>query len=93
VRFDRVAAGLDEALLSLERAGLRPFILLEDWEEPQFKRQFGSSSVAGRLAWRPYARLADPGGVNIYDPKQANDAAPHDLATIPPPGACDCRHW
>lgn len=93
VRFDRVAGGLDEALVSLERAGWRPFILLEDWEETQFKQQFGSSSVAGRLAWRPYARLPEPGGVNIYDPKQADDPAPHDLSVIPPPGSCDCRHW
>jgi hypothetical protein len=93
VRFDRVSTGLDEALASLERAGWRPFILLEDWEEPQFKRQFGGSSAVGRLAWRPYARLSAPGGVNIYDPKQAHDAAAHELAVIPPPGQCDCRHW
>src|SRR6185436_19835568 len=30
VRFDRITVGLDEALASLEGAGLRPFILLED---------------------------------------------------------------
>ena len=93
VRFDRVTTGLDEALTSFERAGWRPFILLEDWEEPQFTRQFGSTSDRGRLAWRPYARLPEPGGVNIYDPKQAHDLAPHELVTIPPPGSCDCRHW
>ena len=93
VRFDRVSTGLDEALTSLERAGWRPFILLEDWEEPQFKGQFGVSSMVGRLAWRPYARLSEPGGVNIYDPKQAQDGAAHELAVIPPPGRCDCRHY
>jgi hypothetical protein len=93
VRFDRISVGLDEALASLERAGWRPFILLEDWEEPQFKSQFGASSEVGRLAWRPVARLSEPGGVNIYDPKQARDPAAHELAVIPPPGACDCRHW
>ena len=93
VRFDRISIGLDDALASLERAGWRPFILLEDWEETQFKGQFGGSSALGRLAWRPYARLAEPGGVNIYDPKQAHDAAPHELAVIPPPGSYDCRHW
>jgi hypothetical protein len=93
VRFDRVSTGLDDALASLERAGWRPFILLEDWEEPQFKRQFGASSVVGQLAWRPYARLPEPGGVNIYDPKQAHGAVAHELGVIPPPGACDCRHY
>ena len=93
VRFDRVAVGLDDALVALERAGWRPYILLEDWEEPQFTRQFGATSDLGRLAWRPYARLADPGGANIYDPQQAHDQAPHEMVTIPPPGGCDCRHW
>jgi hypothetical protein len=93
IRFDRVDTGLDEALASLDRAGWRPFILLEDWEEPQFKAQFGASSAVGRLGWRPYARLSDPGGVNIYDPKQAGDTALHELAVIPPPAGCDCRHY
>jgi hypothetical protein len=93
VRFDRVSTGLDDALASLERAGWQPFILLEDWEEPQFKRQFGQSSELGRLAWRPYARLSEPGGVNVYDPKQAHDAVAHEIAVIPPSGKCDCRHW
>ncbi len=93
VRFDRVSTDLDTALNSLEGAGWRPFILLEDWEEPQFKGQFSGSSAAGRLAWRPYARLDAPGGVNIYDPKQLNDTASHELAVIPPPGGCDCRHY
>lgn len=93
VRFDRVSTDLDTALDSLERAGWRPFILLEDWEEPQFKGQFGGSSAAGRLAWRPSARLDAPGGVNIYDPKQLNDKAPHELAVIPPTARCDCRHY
>jgi hypothetical protein len=93
VRFDSVEVGLDEALASLERGGWRPFILLEDWEEPQFKRQFGGSSAVGQLAWRPSARLSAPGGVNIYDPRQAHDVPAHELAVIPPPGRCDCRHW
>jgi hypothetical protein len=91
LRFDLVPADLDAALSSLVRAGWRPFILLEDWEEPQFKRQFGASSEAGRLGWRPYARLDAPGGVNIYDPEQMRAA--HDVMAIPPPGGCDCRHY
>jgi dolichyl-phosphate-mannose-protein mannosyltransferase len=93
VRFDRVSTGLDDALASLEHAGWQPFILLEDWEEPQFSGQFGGSSELGRLAWRPFARLSEPGGVNIYDPKQAHDAVAHEIAVIPPPRPCDCRHW
>jgi len=91
LRFDRVTVDLDTALRTLERAGWRPFILLEDWEEPQFKRQFGASSEAGRLEWRPFARLDEPGGINIYDPAQMHTA--HDLISIPPPDGCDCRHY
>jgi hypothetical protein len=93
VRFDRIPGSLDEALASLERAGLRPFILLEDWEEQQFKSQFGGTSVAGRLGWRPLARLPEPGGVNIYDPKSAADATPPELTIIPAAQPCDCRHY
>jgi dolichyl-phosphate-mannose-protein mannosyltransferase len=90
VRFDQLSIGLDEALASLHRVGRRPFILLEDWEEPQFKRQFGASSEAGRLAWRPYARLDAPGGVNIYDPEQMHTI--HDAMAIPQTERCDCAH-
>ena len=93
VRFDCIAVGLDEALASLERAGLRPFILLEDWEETDFKARFGAASEAGRLAWRPLARLPEPGGVNIYDPKSVATATPHELAIIPAAQPCDCRHY
>jgi hypothetical protein len=93
LRFDLIATGLDEALASLERAGWRPFILLEDWEETQFKAQFGAASAVGRLGWRPLARLSEPGGVNIYDPKMASGNPRHEMATIPPPTVCDCRHY
>jgi len=93
LRFDLVSVGLDEALASLERAGWRPYILLEDWEETQFKAQFGGASKAGQLDWRPLARLPEPGGVNIYDPTMASGSQRHEMATIPQPTACDCRHY
>ena len=82
--------GLDRAVALVRREGYVPYFLLEDWEEPQFKRQFGASSEAGRLEWRPFARLDEPGGINIYDPAQMHTA--HDLISIPPPDGCDCRH-
>ena len=49
--------------------------------------------AVGRLAWRPLARLPEPGGVNIYDPKMASGNLRNEMATIPPPAACDCRHY
>jgi len=93
VRFDRIPVGLEDALASLERAGLRPFILLEDWEETDFKARFGAASAVGRLAWRPLARLPEPGGVNIYDPKSAAGGPPRELTIIPAAQRCDCRHY
>jgi hypothetical protein len=94
VRFDLVPVGLDEALASLERGGWRPYILLEDWEETQFKAQFAGASKAGQLDWRPLARLPEPGGVNIYDPRAgSNGEGAREMKTIPMPAACDCRHY
>jgi hypothetical protein len=93
LRFDLVSVGLDEALASLERGGWRPYILLEDWEETQFKAQFGGASKAGQLDWRPLARLPEPGGVNIYDPTMASGSQRHEITTIAPAAACDCRHY
>ena len=93
LRFDLVSVGLDEALASLERGGWRPYILLEDWEETQFKAQFGGASKAGQLDWRPLARLPEPGGVNIYDPTMASGSPRHEITTIAPAAACDCRHY
>jgi hypothetical protein len=93
LRFDLISIGLDDALASLERAGWRPFILLEDWEETQFKAQFGGASRAGRLGWRPLARLPEPGGVNIYDPAAVDGDGAREMAMIPASTACDCRHY
>ena len=72
IRFDLISVGLDRALSDLERAGWRPFIVLEDWEETQFKQQFAARSVVGRLDRRPMARQIDY-GVNIYDPVERRD--------------------
>jgi hypothetical protein len=67
IRFDRIAIDLDRALADLQQAGFRPYIVVEDWEETQFKQQFADASETGRLAGRPIARLMKY-GVNLYDP-------------------------
>jgi hypothetical protein len=68
VRFDRIGVDLDRALADLQEAGWRPYVVLEDWEETQFKQQFAAASASGRLAGRPMARLMKY-GVNVYDPQ------------------------
>ena len=89
VRFDYINVDLHRALVDLERAGWKPFIVLEDWEETQFKEQFASGSEEGRLAWRPFARFRAR-GINIYDPQQMHDP-PRESIEIPPVTNIDCR--
>jgi hypothetical protein len=68
IRFDRISVDLDRAVADLQHAGWRPYVVLEDWEETQFKQQFAAASEAGRLVGRPIARLMKY-GVNVYDPQ------------------------
>jgi hypothetical protein len=49
--------GLDEAVSWLERRGRPVYLLLEDWEEPDFRARFGTSSRAGELSWPPTAQV------------------------------------
>ena len=51
--------------------GYKPYILLDDWEEPIFKTRFGRSALA-RLDWWPTAEFATQIRVRIYDPAAAN---------------------
>lgn len=89
LRFDYINVDLHRALDDLERAGWKPFIVLEDWEETQFKEQFASASEEGRLAWRPLARFRKR-GINIYDPRQMHDP-PRESIDIPAVTSIDCR--
>ena len=88
IRFDYIAVDLHRALVDLEHAGWKPYIVLEDWEETQFKEQFAAASEEGRLAWRPLARFRER-GINIYDPKQMHDP-PRESIAIPPIETVDC---
>jgi hypothetical protein len=59
--------GLDEAVAALQRAGRRPFFLLEDWEEKGFRERFLSERL-GALDWPASAELPGHVTVRIYDP-------------------------
>jgi hypothetical protein len=78
IRFDRIEVDLERALADLQRADWRPYIVLEDWEETQFKQQFAAASEKARLAGRPFARLMKY-GVNIYDPQAEARAKPSEI--------------
>jgi hypothetical protein len=55
---------LDDAVAFLRRHGRRPYLLFEQWEEPQFRERFAGERL-GALDW---PATAEVDGVRIYDP-------------------------
>jgi hypothetical protein len=60
-------AWLDRSLSWLDANGHPPYILLESWEEPAFRRRFGHHSDVGKLDWPPKYEIDRV--VRIFDPK------------------------
>ena len=50
----------------LERLGLHPYMVVEDWELPQMRDWFGIAPDAP-LPWPLVARMREHGGVNVFD--------------------------
>jgi hypothetical protein len=64
-------AWLDRTVAWLAAQGRHPYILLEDWEQPQFEAQFGPANDLGRLTFAPAMAWQSPrfpGWVWLYDP-------------------------
>jgi hypothetical protein len=58
---------LDRSLDWLDAQGRTPYILLESWEEPQFRSRFANHSDIGKLDWPPKYEIDRV--VRIFDPK------------------------
>jgi len=58
-------AWLDRAIVELRGRGYEPYLLLERWEEPEFRARF-SGSALGALDWPPAFEIASQ--VRIYRP-------------------------
>lgn len=56
---------LDGAIAELERLGYRPYLIVEDWEEEMFRKQFAERGVLDALAGGPQVELP-LGKVRIY---------------------------
>jgi 4-amino-4-deoxy-L-arabinose transferase-like glycosyltransferase len=70
LRFDWLDPERLEWLIErLERRGYRPYLLLEEWEEPLFRERFAAHTALGALDWPPFARLEAPAVVSVYDPR------------------------
>ena len=70
LRYDWVPADwLDRTIGIMRQHGYRPYIVLEDWEEPVFKQRFESHSETGRLALRPLKEFTEGMPVRLYEPR------------------------
>jgi hypothetical protein len=70
LRYDYLAPdGLDPVLRELIAKGYQPYIVMDDSEEPDFRRRFAAHSRVGRLDWRPLVRIPTNPQVRIYDPE------------------------
>jgi len=66
---------LQAVLDDLRALGYHPYFLLEDWEEPIFRNQFGAHCRCAWLDWPPLAEYVHGIRVRIYDPADRDDPA------------------
>jgi hypothetical protein len=67
LRFDAVDADwAARAPVEIERAGLHPYLVLDDFELPQFRSQFGLP-MDSRLPFPVIARMRELGGLTVFD--------------------------
>jgi hypothetical protein len=67
LRFDALHEdGLDAALSELRAKGYQSYIVVDDWEEQDFRKRFAAKNRAGRLDWSPIATVKTNPEVRIY---------------------------
>jgi hypothetical protein len=59
---------LDRTILWLRDRGMRPYILLDDWEHEIFRDRFASQNVFGRLDAAKVAEYRSTNFTTLYDP-------------------------
>ncbi|MFN8060935.1 MAG: glycosyltransferase family 39 protein [Vicinamibacterales bacterium] len=80
VRYDVVAADdLDSIVDGLRMRGFRAYLVVDDWEESAFTRQFAQASRYADLTWPPVAAFEGEPGVRIF----ALDAGAEDRGDPP----------
>lgn len=76
VRYDLIPpSALDIVVTDLRRLGYAPYLLLDDFEEADFRRRFNGQSALAPLDWWPVAMLQGR-LVKIYDLSVRGTAAP-----------------
>jgi len=89
VRWDLLdAEWLERSLAFLRAKGYRPFLLLEDWEQPLFRQRFAAHTKLAALDWQPVATYSGEVRTDIFDPadydQSAVPAVTKTIGTIPP---------
>jgi hypothetical protein len=54
-------------LRDLAAKGRRAYLVVDDWEEKEFRDRFSPANRAGRLDWAPIARVPGSPEVRIFD--------------------------
>jgi hypothetical protein len=68
LRYDWLPADyLETAVRDLIAHGYHPYMVVDDWEEAEFRTRFGSHSRLGRLDWAPLSRVKGSPEVRLYD--------------------------
>ena len=60
---------LDSALQDIAAKGRRAYLVVDDWEEKEFRDRFSPGNRAGRLDWAPLAQVPSSPQVRIYELK------------------------
>jgi len=82
VRYDVIGPEhLDFVIEELRRLGYRPYLVLDDWEEPRFRTRFQGRSRLASLDWVPVAMFRS-GTTKIYDLPDRRDPR-SDRVTFP----------
>ena len=69
IRYDLfTAARFPSVVNDLPRYGYRPYIVLDDWEEQQYRARMGEATSLARLELRVLAEMTSPVRVRIYEP-------------------------
>ena len=68
LRFDNLDSDwLDRAVSWLESQGVSSYLLVEDWEEPAFRRQFSRQARVAQLDLPPIFLYEGPAKIALYD--------------------------
>jgi hypothetical protein len=75
LRYDWLADdALDSALRDVAAKGRRAYLVVDDWEEKEFRDRFSPGNRAGRLDWAPIARISSSPEVRIFEMQDGGPA-------------------